>query len=232
MRLESPNDHRDGPAKPAPAAAGKVGWQRVVLLLALLNAPLFFQGCESQKLQFTIGPVVPFAQIEGDEHTWYHAAIVTWSWPKLLANIAILSIGIWLVTRVTWINRVALSRWFLAVLLVTALAFDSWLVWPAAWEQMVLTPQVHLHGLMLEAIGQRGNPTESGMWWTLLLSGRLFYVLLVAGLSVGYVLARLFLRRYFFVRSGSRWQIQLGGLIAAVIVLGTAIGMTVRLLMQ
>jgi hypothetical protein len=39
------------------------------------------------------------------------------------------------------------------------------------------------------------------------------------------------LSRYFFVRTGSRWQIQLGGLVIAMLILGTGIGMAIRLLM-
>jgi hypothetical protein len=201
-------------------------------LVVLLNLPLFFQGCQSQKMQFTLGPAIPFAQVEADDQTWFPAVVKSWSWPKLLANLVIVCLGVWLATRITWISRVAASRWFPAILLLVAIAFNLWLVWPPAWEYLVWTPQWHLFGLILRVAGQGQAPSETAQWWALLISGRLYYVLLVAGLSLCFVLSRVFFRRYFFVQSGARWQIQLGGLIVAVVILGTAIGMTVRLLMQ
>ena len=233
MPLPLPQGAEDSPAKPAPPAARPLGWPRLVLLVVLLNLPLFFQGCQSNKLLFTLGPAVPFAQVEADDpQTWFPATLVTWSWTKLLANVAILFLGLWLTTRVAWTRTVAGSRWFPAILLLVAAMFDLWLVWPDAWEFLVWAPQNHLCSFMLQCVASDESPSETLVWWILLISGRLYYLLLVAGLSLGFVLGRVFLRRYFFVRTGARWQIQLGGLIAAVVILGTAIGMTVRLLMH
>jgi len=210
-----------------------VGWRRIVLLVALLNAPLFFQGCQSQRMQFTLGPVVPFAQVESeDQRPWFPARLVAWSWLKLLANFSIVSLGVWVARRrFTWIRRMAASRWLPAILLLVAVVFDVWLIWPWGWEYLVWAPQMQLCNLVVKLV-QIENPSETTQWRILLLSGRLYYVLLVTGLSLSFLIVRLFLRRYFFVRTGPRWRIQLGGLIVVVIVLGTAIGMTVRLLLQ
>jgi hypothetical protein len=231
-----PQDAKNLPAKPAPRPARPLGWPRLALLVVLLNLPLFFQGCESQTMQFTPGPVIPFAQVQATEQTWIPVVITTWSWPKFLANLAIVGLSVWLATRIGWISRLAASRWFPIVLLLVATAFNLWLVWPPGWEYVILNPQLRIFNLILRVTGQTTGgppgPSLTAQWWVMLFSGRLYYVLLVTGLSLGFVLGRVFLRRYFFVRTGTRWQIQLGGLIAAVIVLGTAIGMTVRFFMQ
>ena len=226
-------DARDREAKSRRFAVPPLGWPRLVLLVVLLNAPMFFQGCESQKLQFTLGPAVPFAQIEAeDQQPLLPTALVYWSWPKLLANLAILGVILWLATRVAWGRQAVRSRWFLCILLLVAIAFDLWLIWPPAWQYLVWTPQNHICVFILRTFTQGQSPSESVVWWVLLLSGRLYYLLLIAGLSLSFVLTRLFLRRYFFVRAGSRWQIQLGGLVVAMLILGAGVGMAIRLLMQ
>lgn len=232
MQPSAPQGSPNPSTRSAAAAARPLHWRRLALLVVLLNLPLFFQGCQSQTMQFTLGPAIPFAQVEACDQTWFPAVVKSWSWPKSLANLVIVCLGVWLATRITWISRVAASRWFPAILLLVASAFNLWLVWPPGWEYVVWTPQWQLCGLILKTTGQGPAPSETAQWWALLISGRLYYALLAGGLSLGYVVVRVFLRRYFFVRTGARWQIQLGGLIAAVIVLGTAIGMTVRLLMQ
>ena len=122
------------------------------------------------------------------------------------------------------------TRWLPVILVLVAVAFDLWLIWPWGWEYLVWAPQMQLCNLVVKVF-QVENPSETAQWWLLLVSGRLYYVLLVTGLSLGFLFVRHFLRRYFFVRTGPRWRIQLGGLIVVVIVLGTAIGMTVRLLL-
>jgi hypothetical protein len=194
---------------------------------------MFFQGCESQKLQFTLGPAVPFAQIEGDDQRhWFPASLVSWSWPKFLANIALLVASLWLAANVSWIRRILGSNWFAAVLLLIASAFNLWLIWPPGWEHVVVNPQSQIYNLILQTVGQPDTPSPDVVWWAMLLSGRFYYLLLVADLSLSFVLARLFLRRYFFVRTGSRWQIQLGGLVVVMLLLGSALGMAIRLWMQ
>src|SRR5262245_5637622 len=98
---------------PAKSSAQQIGWPRVLLFVALLSLPLFFQGCQSQKLQFTLGPAIPFAEIESnDQPAWIPATLISWSWTTFLANIAILALAVWLATRFAWLSRVAATHWF------------------------------------------------------------------------------------------------------------------------
>ena len=231
MPSASPRANPDRPAS-TPPAGRQLGWRRLVLLVVLLNSPMFFQGCESQKFQFTLGAAVPFSQIEAnDQQPLLPTTLVFWSWPKLLANVGILALALWLASRVAWLNRTFASNWFAAVLLLVALVFDLWLIWPPGWEQVVLNPQAQIYALILHIAGESNTPSPNLVWWAMLLSGRVYYVLLVVGLSLSFVLAGLFLRRYFFVRTGARWQVQLGGLVIVMLLLGSAVGVAIRLLM-
>jgi hypothetical protein len=207
------------------AVVPPIGWRRLVLLLALLNSPLFFNGCESQHVKFTVGAAIPFAEFD--------SKLLWFSWPLLMANGLATFAAIWLATRyVPWLNRMAASRWFLGTLIAVALLFNSWLVWMPFWVHTVFSPQATIAGLMVRAVEGPEGASETAVRWAWTVSGRIYYVLCVAVISGGAVGLRAFLRRYFFVRTGSRWQIQLGGLVIAMLILGTGIGMAIRLLMQ
>ncbi|HEX5104946.1 MAG TPA: hypothetical protein VFV87_14095 [Pirellulaceae bacterium] len=202
-----------------------VGWPRLLLLLVLFNAPLFFNGCEFQDAKFTLGAAVPFAEFQ-DKLLWF-------SWPLMLVNgLGILAI-LWLATRrVSWINRAAHSRWLVGALVAIALLFDSWLIWPPLWAHAVFGPQVQIAGLIAKTFEGPQGASESAVRWAWLISARLYYVACVLLLGASVLGVRAFLRRYFFVRADSRWQIQLGGLMIVVVVLGTLIGLVVRLIVH
>jgi hypothetical protein len=64
------------------AAKRPVSWARILLLAALLNAPLFFNGCEAQRLHFSVGTVIPYGEVLSDDNRpFFPAALEWWSWP-------------------------------------------------------------------------------------------------------------------------------------------------------
>jgi hypothetical protein len=226
-----PPEAPPGNSNTAAAPAKPVGWPRLLLLLALLNAPLFFNGCESQQPKFTLGAAVPFAEVRSSDSHFLPDKLLWFSWPLLLANGLGSIATLWLATRrFGWMNRVAASRWFVGTLIAVALLFNSWLVFAPIWAHAVMGPQIQIAGLIAKAQEGPGGVSEGAQRFAWLLSGRLYYAACVGVLGGSIVAVQLFLRRYFFVRSGPRWQIQLGGLIIVMLVLGTVIGMTVRLL--
>ena len=201
--------------------------------MVLLNAPLYFNGCESQQLKFTVGTVVPCGEF-ADKLLW-------WSWPNLVAGLALTLLAIWGFTRrVRWMNSVAASNWFVGTLVTVATIFNSWLAWPPLWANLVLAPQMQIAGLLVQSFGAQDGANEMAVKIAWLVSGRLYYATCVVGVYGAMAgVARCFAARTssFAIRpaadcTAGRWQIQLGGLIIAMIVLGTAIGMSVRLLMQ
>lgn len=218
-------DDRNPVAGPPVAKDRPVGWKRLVLLFALLNAPLFFNGCESQEAKFTVGVAIPFAEIGGGKLNWF-------SWNLMAANGLVTTAALWLATRRSrWLNCWATSRNLAGCLIGVALLFNAWLVWEWPWMHVVFGPQVQIATLIARILGQLGASEEEAARWIWPISARMYYVFCVAVLSGATLGLRAFLNRYFFVRTGSRWQIQLGGLVIAMLILGTGIGMAIRLLM-
>ena len=136
-----------------------------MLLFALLNAPLFFNGCESQEPKFSVGAAIPFAEVGGgqfvlDKLHWF-------SWPLMVANGLVTVAALWLATRRSrWLNRVAASRWFMGALIVVVLLFNSWLVWPWLWTHVVFGPQVQIAGLIVRIFaGPLGASEEVMARW-------------------------------------------------------------------
>lgn len=226
-----PPSDRDPLAGPPVTAVLPIGWKRLVLLFALLNAPLFFNGCESQEAKFTVGAAIPFAEIGGGQ--FLLEKLHWFSWPLMAANGLVTAAALWIATRrSTWLNRVAASRWFVGILTTVALVFNSWLVWPWLWIHVVFGPQVQIAGLIAMLFGgPLGASEEVAARWIWLISARVYFVVWVAVVSGVTLGVRAFLRRYFFVRTGSRWQIQLGGLVIVMLILGAGVGMAIRLLM-
>lgn len=222
----------DAPVQRVDAAPRAVTWRRTLLLVALLNAPLFFDGCDTQRLRFSVGMAIPCGEIESDDQRPSGPfTVIWWSWTRCLANGLVLWGGIWLATRrVRWIRSLAETRWFVGLLVAVAVAFNSWLIWPTFWAHAVFNPTLQLWALGLVPFGGLAETSETTQRYVLLLSSRLYYFICVAGLSVSFVGLRAFLRRFFFVRAGPWWQIQLRGLIIVMVVLGAVIGMAVRLL--
>jgi hypothetical protein len=208
-----------------------LGWRWIVILVALLNAPLFFNGCDSQKVRFTAGAIVPFAELTSAEQPWINTRLTWWSWWGVAGNVLVVAVGVWLATtKVRWIARLAQSRRFLGVLILVAVVFDSWLFWPPLWSHAVFDPTLQIWALVLTPAGGHSETSEPVQRIALQISARLYYAICVLGLTGLAFGVPAFLRRFFFVRSGPWWQIQLRGLIILMLVFGAAIGLVVRLL--
>lgn len=218
---------------PPAAAHWPLSWQRLVLLVVLLNAPLFFNGCDNKETRFTAGLVIPFAEIVSNERQPWPVTISWWSWWRSAANLLVMGLGIWLsCRRLSWVARVATSRWTLATLVLVALVFDSWFYLPIVWFHGVFSPTFQVWAFLQGCFNSKEQPNEAVALYTLFASARLYYLACVAGVGGTTFGLQLFFRRYFFVQSGRWWQVQLGGLITVVLVSGTAIGIIARLLMQ
>ena len=202
-----------------------------MLLAVLLNAPLFFNGCDSQKVRFTLGAIIPFAEIKAAEQPWTNTTLMWWSSWAVAANFLVTTLGICLIiTRVQWTARLVQSRRFLAVLLLVAVVFDSWLFWPVVWSYAVFNPTLQIWALLLAPAGGVSGASEPVQRIAMQFSARFYYAICVLGLTGLAFGVPAFFRRYFFVQSGPWWQIQLRGLIILMLVLGAAIGLVVRLL--
>jgi hypothetical protein len=220
-------------APPPARALAPLSWQRLVLLVVLLNTPLFFQGCgPNHSVRFTAGAVLPFVEIVSPDPPPQAGSLRWWSAWRCLVNIAATAAGVWLLCRIRWIGRVAESRWAMATLVIVALVFNAWWYFPDLWVQAVYSPTAQLTTLLIHCVTGEGTPHQAVAERMVTCSARLYYLacLVVVG-GVTFVL-QVFFRRYFFVPAGHWWQVQLGGLMVVVLVLGTAIGVVARLLMQ
>jgi hypothetical protein len=219
---------------PSPAAHQALTWRRLVLLLALLNAPLYFNGCDSKATRFSAGAAIPFAELAVQGQPPLAPMDITWWSPwRCGANFVVLGGVIWLASRhVGWIARLARSRWFVVNLVLVALVFNSWLYLPQVCFQLVIMPTLNLAAYLQSFVEGDAGLNEAIFPYVVSLSARLYYIACVAGVGGIAVGLRVFFRRYFFVPSGHGWQVQLGGLITVVLVVGTAIGLIARLLTQ
>jgi hypothetical protein len=214
-------------------------WQRLVLIVALLNVPAFFQGCVPQqqakfRAKLTFGVAIPFMEIiSPQKEVFGPLELRQWSSWRCLVNFALLGGGIWLLCRrFPWCGRIAASRWTIVTLAIVALVFNTWWYLPGVWFQLVFMPTYHVSIFLQDPVRWQESPNESVRYYVLLFSARLYYAACLAGVGGMIWGLRLFLRRCFFVPSGHWWQVQLGGLLVVVLVVGTAIGMVVRLLMH
>jgi hypothetical protein len=222
------------PPRPPPAVPKPLSWQRLVLLIALLNAPLYFNGCDSKETRFSIGTAIPFAEIVSRSQKPFGPVTVTWwsSW-RCAANFTLIAAAVWLSCRYfAWIAGLAQSRWLIGTLVFVALLFNSWWFLPEVWFHAVFTPVFQVSTFLQWIFDALPNGNHSPGEFAIILGGRLYFAACVCGIGSATWAVRVFLKRYFFVQSGRGWQIQLGGLITVMLVLGTAIGIIARLMMQ
>ncbi|MCI0357535.1 MAG: hypothetical protein L0211_03495 [Planctomycetaceae bacterium] len=224
------------PGQQASNGPHSISWQRIVLLVVLLNAPLFCDGCDAGKYSFSVGTVVPYAQITTphtpDRQRFFPIEITCWSSWRCLANFLVIASLIWLLTRHNRrIARVAESGQFTGTLIAVAVAFNSWWFLPEFWLNVVFMLQWHLSMYLLYLFQGIEGPSDASRH-SLLTSAWLLYAVCVVVLSATLFGVNAFFRRYFFAASGKWWQIQLGGLIIVVVVLGTLVGLVARLLLH
>lgn len=216
------------------AAHQPLSWQRLLLLVALFNAPLYFNGCDSKETRFSIGTAIPFAEIVSRTQGPLGPVSITWwsTW-RCAANFVLMVATLWLLCRyVAWVARVVHLRWLIGTLIFVALLFNSWWFLPGVWFHAVFTPHFHLSEFLQGLLDGEPKGSQAVGKFALVFGGRLYYATCVCGVGGATWTLRAFLRRYFFVPSGHWWQVQLGGLITVMLVLGTAIGVIARLMMQ
>ena len=245
--VDMENEMRDGPAPESAGRAATVAaqnsqvgqqpngqrltWKRLTLLLILMNTPLFYHGCDSGDTYFTVGAAAPCAELTyTDGGVLPDQAKMTspWLW---CANLFLLVATLWLIRRAfPRLRRIVASRTFLVALLIVILLMNSFLYAGVIWMNVIWSVDMQflaaVHWLILHDVTDQA--AENGV--DVALASRLHFFCMLAAV---YLVLRLLVwiyNRFVAVDSQRWWQLRLGGLIGAMLILGAGIGMLLRYL--
>jgi hypothetical protein len=209
---------------------GSLVWLRAALLLLLLNTTLFYGGCKYQEMRFTVGPVAPFVTLAVDEDDWWPSRILGGSSLPLVVNLAVQTLAVVIIWRaLPRLAQVLVSRSFLAATAISVLAMNAYLFCPWIWLYVVFWPTLHIQSAVCKIFLE--TPRSPDDLYASIASRLYFLVLLPA--TYGLVRATRFLmRRYLLVDPNRWWQFRLSGFMAVAVLLGTMIGMVVRLIVH
>ncbi len=212
-----------------PVRRGRRVARRLFLLFVLLQLPLFFNGCDINSYRFTVGALVPYAEFEvGPDFQFRRLSAV--SQLGLPANLLLIAACLLVAARF-WprLWRQLESPLFFASLIVTLWLFLSFWFLPSVWGFVVMMPTIHVANF-IRAVVLGDDTTRTATDWPLLIAGRVYFFACLA--IVGVVLrgAAWAYRRYVLVAPDRWWQLSLGGALAVMLILGTALGLLLRLL--
>jgi hypothetical protein len=210
-----------------------LGWWRGALLILLLNSTFFYHGCDRNCTYFSIGAAAPWMVVAVTDEANWPTRLLSASFTALIGGLVLLSVALLLVCRfVPRLPRLLASRTFLVALSLSVAALNSFLVSPAVWSYIVRLPTMYLIE-PLDALLYDEAPTAPAMGRAdTVIAARLYFLLLVVSLYVLIRLVSYVLRRFVLVEPERWWQFRLGGLMATAVILGTGIGLIVRLVMQ
>jgi hypothetical protein len=197
-------------------------WRRFVLLVLLVQSTLFWQGCEQKHALFSLGLAGPAVTV-GIGDSLVATKVFDVSLLFAIANLVAIAAAavVFAYAAPRWANRITSTRWLVAVALATAI-FNSCLYFPLLWFYVVSLPVVWLATLLFERPGDEGHAILGTL-------SRVYYLVGIAAIWGALSLVRLLSRRYLFV-DPDRWQFSLAGLLALMVLLGTGIGMLLRVL--
>ena len=206
-------------------------WKRLSLILLLVNTPLFYHGCDSGDTYFTLGAAAPCVELTyADGGVLPDQAKMTspWLW---CANVFLLVATLWLIRRAfPRLRRIVVSQTFLVALLIVILLMNSFLYASVIWMNVIWSVNmqflVAVHWLILHDVTD--HAAENGV--DVALASRLHFFCMLAAV---YLVLRLLVwiyNRFVAVDSQRWWQLRLGGLIGAMLILGAGIGMLLRYL--
>lgn len=211
-----------------PARRGRRVVSRLLLLFVLLQLPLFFNGCVNNSYRFTVGALVPCVEFEvgPDFHYRRLSAVSQLGLPAnllLTATCLLAAASFW-----PWLWRQLESPLFLASLIVTLWLFWSFWFLPAVWGFVVIIPTTHVANF-IRAVVLGDDTTRTDPDWPFMIAGRFYFFACLALLCFVLRGAAWIYRRYILVAPDRWWQLSLGGALAAMLVLGTGLGLLLRL---
>jgi hypothetical protein len=206
---------------------------RVALLIVLLNTAFFYHGCDRNNTYFSLGAPAPFLEVAVEGDASLPSQIIGGSLFWFGADLVLLVLLFVAVCRYCpSLSRIASSRTFLVAASLAVASLNSFLVSPDVWRNVVWSPTLNLQeAVQWFFLGDVTKDPASNQIDVIVASRLYFFGLLVAGYLIIRVLAFL-LRRYFLVEPQRWWQFRLGGLMAASVIVGTAIGLAIRLMMR
>lgn len=222
-----------GPAsavRPTAALFGPLGLRRVFWLVLLFHSAMFFQGCDGKRFVFTTGPVVPFATVAVDDGDWFPSELLEFNGVACALNCALVLAVLWLIARrLPRVSRCLATRRFLAIVVLCFLVFNSILIWPPLWMNLVWMPTAILYDAVEFFVGEMDKATNR----LAVDAISRFYFFLCQAVCYGVVsLAIIVHRKYVRVSPERWWQFNLRGLVAAMVILGAGIGLAIRLAMR
>ena len=217
----------DERALTAGAGSQPLTWWKVAQLVLLLNCALFFQGCETSRIRVTAGAAVPFVELVYHEQLSFE--LRQGSPVLLVLNAALMVIGLYVVRhwRRRWSGLLA-SRKFLAAAALSVAVFNSFLFLPAIWLHVVFSPTIHLYEAVTWCLFAREPMDSSVQDVVLAVVSRAYFAFFIVAAVALFAFCQLIIRRYVFARQ-RWWQFNLAALMATMTVLGTGIGMLLRL---
>ena len=231
-REEQRRDNESQQPSAAPVAC-PLGWWRGALLILLLNTTFFYQGCDRNSTYLSIGAASPFMVVAVTDEANWPTRLVSTSFTALIAGLILLSVALLLICRfVPWLSRLLASRTFLVALSLSVAVLNSFLVSPVVWSYTARLPTMYLIEPIESLLHDDTSSASVIGDADVVIAARLYFLLLIVGLYLVIRLVSYVLRRFVLVDAERWWQFRLGGLMATAVILGTGIGLVVRLIMQ
>jgi hypothetical protein len=210
-----------------------LSWWRAALLILLLNTTFFYHGCDRNNTYFSVGAVSPFMVVAVENDASWPSRLLSVSPVALTAGLLVTIVAVLVICRyVPWLSRRLASRTCLVALSLSVAVLNSFLASPTVWRYIAWMPTTHLVDLSEWVLYGDDASASAGGCAAVIIASRLYFFLLIACLYPLIRLCSFLVRRYLLVESGHWWQFRLGGLVATAVILGTGIGLVVRLMMQ
>ncbi len=189
---------------------------------------LFFQGCENNRIQLTVGPLAPFAEIDYDEELPFDSDLTYFSVPRLAFNFVGLG---FLLVILPWYSRrvrgVLASPEVRVAILIVAIVFNSILYLHPLWVNAVFWPTCNVTDVLESVFGS--PTTQSGERWMMASASRLYFLICWSAVTLLLWVSKWVARRYVFVDPNRWWQFNLQSFLLATFIVGTGLGMLLRL---
>jgi hypothetical protein len=201
------------------------------LLLVLLNLPLLYHGCDGGTTYYTLGGAVPCMELTYESEGFWPDSARCLSGELWLANLFLILASLWVLSHsLPFARQILASRRFLICLSFVIALTNSFLVAPTVWRYAVWNLDMYfitaVHWLILRDItdDMAANRVDVA------IASRIHFLVMLATAYFSIAGIGWLFRRYVTVDGRPWWQWRLGGLLAVMLILGTAIGMLVRLL--
>ena len=217
----------DVPVPATDSVVRRVRLRTASQLTILLFCVLFFQGCQKSTIRFTIGPFAPVVALEynGDEPLASEFEAFSPHW--LVLNFVVLGILFFASPVARWTARQGSCRELTIAVFCAAALFNSILISVPVWQQLVFRPIAEIDGAIHWMLRLSSESPTAPFFRG--LSSRLYFVFCVISAIAVWRLTRMVMRRYVFTDPDRWWQVSLGPLLTITLVLGTGLGMLLRL---